>query len=138
MYHHIVMYHCDLITFVGPSPPQNFAVVILNSTSVELSFEYPDSPNGDIQGYTILYAEVSVAEKIIVNVTLDTINDASDQTVVVTGLVPFTEYSFRVRAFSYSAQNKQPSIAYIGVVTNEIIVRTAEDGKICITSSIVC
>ena len=104
-------------------------VVVLNSTSVELSWQYPDLPNGDIRGYTILYAELSAAEEIIINITLDIINDSSEQIAVKTGLVPFTEYSFRVRAFSFSSQNDSSIFTHIGIATDEMIVRTVEDGK---------
>ena len=63
------------------------------------------------------------------NITLDTINDASDQTAVVAGLVPFTEYSFRVGAFSFGDQSNSSNFMHIGIATDEMIVRTAEDGK---------
>ena len=114
---------------VGSSPPQNFTVMVLNSTAVELSWKYPDSPNGEIRGYSILYAEFPSIEEVLINITLDTINDASDQTVVVAELVPYTQYSFRVRAFSFGDQNEQPNFTHIGIASDEIIVRTAEDGK---------
>jgi len=130
---------------VGSSPPQNFIVMVLNSTAVKLSWEYPDSPNGKIQGYSILYAEFPFIEEVLINITLDTINDASGQAVEVAELVPYTQYSFhrqvvevaelapytrysfRVRAFSFGDQNERPNF---GIATDEIIVRTAEDGKI--------
>ena len=120
------MYHCGLIFTTGSSPPQNFTFVVLNSTAIKLSWKYPVSPNGKIEGYSILFAKLSVTKVTIKNITLDTINDASDQTTVVAGLLPFTEYSFRVRAFSFD----QPNFTHIGIATDEAIVRTAEDGKI--------
>ena len=123
--------HCYiLIIITGSSPPQNFTVVVLNSTTVELSWEYPNSPNGEIRGYSILYAKFPFTEVTIVNITLGTINDAGDQTVVVTGLMPFTDYGFRVRAFSFGNQNEQPNFTLIGITTDEMTVRTDEDGKI--------
>ena len=115
------------IIIVGSSPPQNFTVIILNSTSVELSWTYPDSPNGEIQGYSILYAEFPNAMEILIDITLDTVDDSSDQRFVVTELLPFTQYSFRVRAFSF---DDKANFTHIGIASNEIIVRTDEDGKI--------
>ena len=94
-----------------------------------MSWKYPVSPNGEIQGYSILFAKFPVTEMIIINITLDTINDVSDQTAVVVGLVPFTKYSFRVRAFSFSGQNDSSNFTHIGIATDDMIVRTAEDGK---------
>ena len=122
------MSHCyNIIT--GSSPPENFTVVVLNSTAVELSWQYPDSPNGEIQGYSILYTELPVVEEIIINITLDIINDDDNQTTVVDDLQPFTQYGFRVRAFSLGDQNEQPNFTHIGIASDEVIVRTAEDGK---------
>ena len=116
----------------GSSPPQNFTVEVLNSTAVELFWRYPGTPNGEIRGYDILYNEFPAmeVEEISVNITLDSVNDASDQTAVVAGLVPFTEYRFGIRAFSFGDQNEQPYFLHIGITTEQIIVRTAEDGRI--------
>ena len=103
--------------------------MVLNSTAVELSWEYPELPNGEIRGYSILDAQFPDNEKIILNITLDTVNDASNQSAVVANLLPFTVYSFRVRAYSFGDQNERPNFTHIGIATDEIIVRTAEDGK---------
>lgn len=119
----------SILIITGSSAPQSFMVVVLNSTAVELSWEYPDTPNGEIRGYSILYAEFPQNEEVQINITLDMVNDASNQTTVVGGLVPFTRYSFRVRAFSFGDQNERPNFTHIGIATNETIVRTAEDGK---------
>ena len=118
------------IIIAGSSSPQSFTVEVLNSTAVELSWQYPESPNGEIRGYRILYAEFPFIEETLFSITLDTINDPSNQTAVVTGLIPFTHYSFRVRAYSFGDQNERPNFTHIGVATEEIIVRTYEDGKV--------
>jgi len=99
--------------------------MVLNSTAVELSWQYPESPNGEIRGYSILESSI-----VILSITLDTIDDTSNQTVVVSGLSPFTLYGYRVRAFSFGDQNERPDFVHTGIATNEIIVRTDEDGKI--------
>jgi len=110
----------------GSSPPVGFMVMVLNSTSVELSWQYPESPNGEIRGYYILESSL-----VILNITLNTVDDGSNQTVVVSGLTPFTIYRYRVRAFSFGDQNDRPDFVHIGIATDEIIVRTDEDGKMC-------
>ena len=97
---------------------------------VRLTWQYPEFPNGEIRGYSILSAEPPANEDVIRNITLDNVDDSSDQTDVVDGLVPFTYYSFRVRAFSFGDQEERPNFIHIGDATDEIIVRTAEDGKI--------
>ena len=123
------LYHFTFIIITGSSAPLNFTVDVLNSTAVELSWQYPEMPNGAIRGYSILYAEFPDIEVILINITLDMINDASNQTAAVAGLVPFTQYSFRVRAFSFGDQNDRPNFVHIGIATDEMIVRTDEDGK---------
>ena len=87
-------------------------------------------PNGEIRGYSILYAEFPIVEEVLRNINLIPVNDPSNQTEVVDGLVPFTQYSFRVRAFSFGDQNERPNFTHIGISTDEIIVRTHEDGKV--------
>ena len=103
--------------------------MVLNSTAVELSWNYPESPNGEIRGYLIYDGEFPANEQFSYNITLDIIDDASNQTFVVPNLRPFTLYSFRVSAFSFGDQNERPSFVHYGIATEEVIVRTAEDGK---------
>ena len=116
--------------FTGSSPPQNYTIEGINSTAVEISWSYPDSPNGEIQGYTILYAEYPDDMEILIDITLDMIDDTSDQSYVIFELLPFTQYSFRVRAFSIDDENETLNFTHIGIASDEIIMRTDEDGKI--------
>ena len=118
---------CFIIKFIGSSPPQNFTFEVLNSTAVEISWSYPDLPNGEIQGYTILYAEFPDDMEILINITLDMTDDTSDQIYVIFDLLPFTQYSFRVRAFSLD-ENETLTFTHIGIASDEIIIRTDEDG----------
>ena len=94
-----------------------------------MSWQYPESPNGEIRGYHILSAEPPAIEQVIMNITLTVVNDNSDQTVVITELIPFTQYSFRVRAFSFGDPMERPNFIHIGIASDEIIVRTHENGK---------
>ena len=121
---------CFVMKFTGSSPPQNYTIEGINSTAVEISWSYPDSPNGEIQGYTILYAEYPDDMEILIDITLDMIDDTSDQSYVIFELLPFTQYSFRVRAFSIDDENETLNFTHIGIASDEIIVRTDEDGKI--------
>jgi len=104
-------------------------VVVLNSTAVQLSWSYPESPNGEIRGYSILDSAPPNIEMVILNITLDVVNDISNQTAVISGLTPFTYYGFRVRAFSFGDQNERPDFVHIGIATDEMRVRTDEDSK---------
>ena len=67
---------------------------------------------------------------ILINITLDMIDDTSDQIYVIFDLLPFTQYSFHVRAFSLDDENETLNLIHIGIASDEIIVRTDEDGKI--------
>ena len=86
-------------------------------------------PNGEIQGYSILSAEHPDIVQVIMNITLPMVDDNSDQTAVVDDLTPFTQYSFRVRAFSFGDPMDRPNFTHIGISSDEITVRTHEDGK---------
>ena len=122
-----LMFH--IIFHTGSLPPQNFTVQVLNSTAVELSWEYPESSNGEIRGYSILSAEHPDIVQVILNITLPMVDDNSDQTAVVGDLTPFTRYNFRVRAFSFGDPVDRPNFIHIGISSDEITVRTHEDGK---------
>ena len=112
--------------------------MVLSSTTVQLSWQYPESPNGEIRGYSILYSSIPDNEMMILNITLDTIDDTSNQTTIVSGLTPFTYYGFRIRAFSFGDQNEQPNVVHNGVLTDETLVRTHEDGKFLLFYFSVC
>ena len=126
LYYYCYRYH---VSVVGSSPPVNFMVMVLNSTAVQLSWQYPMTPNGEIRGYSILDSTPPDTEMVVLNITLDIVNDNSNQTAIIAGLTPFTDYGFRVRAFSFGDQNERPSFVHIGIATDEIRVRTDEDGK---------
>ena len=104
-------------------------VIVLNSTAVQLSWQYPMSPNGEIRGYSVLDSIPPNIMVVVQNITLNTVNDNSNQTTVIAGLTPFTYYGFHVRAFSFGDQNERPNFVHIGIATDEIRVRTNEDGK---------
>ena len=105
-------------------------VMVLNSTAVQLSWQYPMTPNGEIRGYSILDSTPPNIEMVILNITLDTVDDTSNQTATIAELTPFTYYGFRVRAYSFGDQNERPNFVHIGIATDEIRVRTDEDGKV--------
>jgi len=108
-------------------------VMVVNFSTVQLSWQYPESPNGEIRGYSILYSSIPDNEIMIVNITLDTIDDISNQSTMVSGLTPFTYYGFRVRAFSFGSQNGQDNLN-VGIATDEIRVQTDEFGEIYVVS----
>ena len=117
----------DVFVTTDPSsslPPTNFNVETLNSTAIRVSWSFPDTPNGNITGYTIF---TNAREGGRVNITLSSPNDMSDQMYVFDGLMPFTNYQFRVAAFA-----ETPEETHFGFPTSEITVRTNEDRKTCL------
>ena len=94
-------------------------VEVLNSTAVELKWQYSESDN---KNYSILYLSIPDNTMVVSNIPG---NLAGNQTYTVDGLVPFMWYGFRVRMF-------QLRHVYSGMTTDEIIMQTLEDSKISI------
>ena len=91
-----------------------------NSTAVKLT--WPQYSEPDVKNYSIL--NLSLPNNILVVSNISR-NHAGDQSYIVAGLRPFMWYSFRVRAFQFNGSRH----VYFGKTTNEIQVRTHEDGK---------
>ncbi|XP_064396510.1 phosphatidylinositol phosphatase PTPRQ-like isoform X2 [Halichondria panicea] len=114
------------------SPPRFVNVMIISSTAIEVSFSYPSIPRGQISGYLIEYG-ISETDLLlhfgsnltVLNHTLDTLNDMSNQSVTIDSLLPFTHYVFRVAAYSFS---DTPFRIHTGVFSlDTVAVRTDED-----------
>ena len=101
------------------SPPTDLVAMAIGSTTVELTWGYPLFPRGEISGYIIDVDGFQVE-----NLTLDTLDDRSDQSFVVGSLRPFTEYRFGVAAYAFHNE-----LAIIGA-REEVTVRTLEDGEL--------
>ena len=110
-----------LFTFLIAVPsqaPSNFTVTSSNSTSITASWQLPpaDSRNGIITGFKLFYRKkdsVGLATTVI-------FNNATIRTRDVTGLEKYTEYEFRVLAFTTVGDGPKSSLH---------IERTTEDGK---------
>ena len=75
--------------------PRNFAAVADTSTSVQLSWERPATPNGIIDNYTLEYYVTSDGPNS--NPVMDVLGSRMTSHEV-TGLNEFTEYTFRLAA----------------------------------------
>ena len=104
------------------SPPSFVSAVTLNSTAIELSWGYPDIPRGNITGY-IIYNDVTSDGEL--NLTLLSMNDMRNQSSVFSGLMPFTNYEFRVAAFAVTE-----IVTHFGMPSEPEVARTDEDCKI--------
>ena len=84
------------------SPPTNFMVESTTSNSITLSWGYPETPRGSIEGYVVQYStSSSLVNAIEQNITLELSNDDTTQMYIVEGLLPDTEYFLAVRAYSF-------------------------------------
>ena len=104
-------YYTFLHYTVPSGSPTNFALSVLSSTSVHLSWGLPPSEqrNGIIRQY-IVYVELPVGE--ILSYT------TSSSNYTIAGLRPFTTYFFSVAAITIGA----------GPATERIIAQTSTDG----------
>lgn len=98
-------------TSVPSGPPTNFTLVLLSSTSVQLSWEppLPEERNGIIRQYTVR-AEIAVGE------FLSSTTRSTHYTVA--GLNPFTTYFFSVAAITIGE----------GPITERIVAQTLTAG----------
>ena len=100
-------------THTAPSPPQNVTARNLSSTSIEVEWSPPDTPQGIITSYSVTYYITSDGEGSSEPVMTDgnTINQS------IQGLMKFTEYSVYVEASTSVGVGDRSEVAT--VVTDE-------------------
>ncbi len=113
------------------SPPTNLQVMVINSTAIQVSFSYPQTPRGEIFGYLIDYGvsgtDLTGSNATVFNHTLDVLDSMENQSIIVTNLAPYTFYVFRVSAYSFS---NDPSRTHFGEFSpNSNAMQTLEDCK---------
>jgi len=104
------MHYCLSLYFVAPNPPQDVRGLSVNSTTVEVTWNQPSITNGNLRYYTVVYGSSNDTEMMEVN--------SSDVTVLVSGLDPFTNYTFYVLAVTVAPSEPSDSVT----------VRTDEGG----------
>jgi len=107
----IICINCENY-ILAPNPPEYVRALIVNPTTVEVTWDPPSITNGILRYYTIVYRSSDDIEIMEVN--------SSDVTVLVSGLDPFTNYTFYVLAVTVAPS--EPS--------DNVTVFTAERGKI--------
>ena len=108
------------------SPPTNLSVVAIMSESVTLTWEYPETPRGSIQGYIIRYHPSSDLDSTLEeNITLASENDNALQSYTIFNLTPFPSYTLTVRAYSFGSD---PFVLHQGMETGSLHILTAESG----------
>lgn len=103
------------------SPPTNLVATVISSTAVELTWGYPLFPRGLISGYVI---SVSGGLDSEFNLTLEMVDDTSNQSFTVDMLQPFTTYTFSVAAYAFHQG------ATIEGAASERMVITLEAGEL--------
>jgi len=98
-----------LVCFLlAPSLPQNVGASAINSTTVEVTWDPPNITNGILRYYTVVYGSSDDMEMMEVN--------SSNVTVLVSGLDPFTNYTFYVLAVTIAPSQPSDNVT---VVTDE-------------------
>ena len=98
--------------YVAPSEPLNVTAMSINSTSVLIMWEQPESPNGILRFYRVTYtiAQPSDATSATVSTT------GNSTSVIIGGLEPFTAY--RVSVVGMTVEEGPPS-EVVMIMTNE-------------------
>ena len=105
------------------SPPTDFTATAVSSTSIKLTWGYPQTPRGLIAGYQIMH-NTTVNP---VNIAIST-NDTSQQNFTFSGLIPYTAYLFAVRAYSFRIRLNL-STQIDGSYSQQLVVSTLQYGK---------
>ena len=93
---------------LAPVPPENVLASVINSTTVEVTWDPPSITNGILRYYTVVYGSSDDMEMMEVN--------SSDVTVLVSGLDPFTSYTFYVLAVTITPSELSDNVT---VLTDE-------------------
>jgi len=114
---------------VGPGPPQNVGALVINSTTVEVTWDPPSITNGILRYYTIVYvnndnmkmlelnsSDVSLGQDISGDGMVVMEMNSSDVTMLVSGLDSFTSYTFYVLAVTVVASEPSDGVT---VLTDE-------------------
>ena len=103
----------DTATHPAPSPPLSMMAYNTSSTSIMVTWQPPQSPNGIIRGYQVNYTS-SGGTWTIVEVDTNVTNST-----LLTGLSIYTTYTIIVKARTVTLGNRSAIV----------IVSTNEDGK---------
>ena len=108
------------------SPPTNVNAVAVSSDTISITWSYPATPRGVIEGYIIQYyvtSDTLEASAMELNFTLSPRNNQSAQMATIIGLVPFTQYSITIRAYSFGE-----GVVHNGELSAVVMVCTLEAG----------
>ena len=98
----------EILCIIAPNPPENVGATVVNSTTVEVTWDPPSITNGILRYYTVVYGSSDDMEMMKVN--------SSDVTMLVSGLDPFTNYAFYVLAVTVTPSEPSDGVT---VLTDE-------------------
>ena len=52
--------HCEYLFFPAPSPPRNLQLHVVSSTSIDASWDEPETKNGNIRRYVVSYGKKGI------------------------------------------------------------------------------
>ena len=101
------------LLLVPSGPPEDVAGLVVNSTTIDLSWSPPsrDHQNGVIQSYTVLVVEQQT------NSTVATLQNIQQTSIIITSLHPHYDYTLSVAAHTVA----------LGPY-GSVVIRTSEDG----------
>ena len=103
-------------TILAPSPPLNVVAYNTSSTSIVVTWQPPQLPNGIIRGYQVNYTLSGGAG------TTSVVNTNVTNSTLLTGLSIYKKYIVFVRALTVTLGNS----------SFDIMVSTNEDGMFCV------
>ena len=105
--------------YAAPSVPRNVTATPINSTSVLISWDSPESPNGIIDSFLVTYVRLDPAGGVL----SDTVSTTGDTTtMVIDNLEPFTWYNVSVVGVTIAP----------GTPSDVEMVRTDESGRVTV------
>ena len=121
---------CCLLHFTAPSSPLNVTVANKTSTTLLVTWLSPTTPNGVLTNYEVTYTGVSAVNPVPESFfqPLSILVSAFHSSVALPHLVPYSNYTISVRAFTGTG----PGEYSVGIED-----RTEEDSELtlCIASS---
>ncbi len=124
--------YVNSFTYVAPTgPPRSVHVLVLNSTAVEVQWNYPywTQRNGIIRGFKVFVQESGSATEQVINVANRNANE-----LIVDGLLPATLYTFSVLAYTV---NDGPRSIHLTVSTFSEGTRYLEYSGQCCMETII-
>jgi len=110
--------------YVAPDPPQSVSASVVNSTTVEVTWDPPSITNGILRYYTVVYGSSDDMDMVNVN-SSDLTSSGSGQDIgsgfgsislLLLRLNPFTNYTFYVLAITVAPSEPSDNVT---VLTDE-------------------